>query len=363
MSVPEDVPPAARFPLLVLGFVSLASGVLGGLDRIGLTSLPAPVHAPALHGALMVCGFFGTVISLERAVALGRTWAYAAPLAGGLGGLALLAGMPRTAFLLLTLAALTLVAANAAIVRRQPSLESATLGAGALCWLVGNGALLAGQAVTTAVPWWIAFFVLTIGGERLELSRYMPRPPAARYAFVAIAAAAPLAALWASVAGAGGWRAQGAALLMLAVWLWRYDLARITARQRGLARYIGICVLSGYLWLVVGGLGLLVGGALHAGPHYDLALHALLLGFVFAMVFGHAPVILPAILRVAMPYSAALYLPLALLHGSLALRVAGDLAGDATLRTLGAGGNALAIAVFIVTAATLALRGKRGKGR
>jgi len=361
MSVPQGVAPGARFPLLVLGFVSLAGGVIGGLVRIGLTSLPAPTHAPALHGALMVCGFFGTVISLERAVALGRSWAYAAPLASGLGGVALLAGMPRAAFLLLTLAAVTLGAANAAIIRRQPSLESATLGAGAACWLVGNGALLAGQATTMAVPWWIAFFVLTIGGERLELSRYAPRPPAARHAFVAIAAAVPLAALWAGVAGAGGWRAQGATLLMLAVWLWRYDLARITARQQGLARYIGICVLSGYLWLAVGGLGLLVGGALHAGPLYDLALHALLLGFVFAMVFGHAPVILPAILRVAIPYSAVLYLPLALLHGSLALRVAGDLAGDAMLRTLGAGGNALAVAVFIVTAATLALRGTRGK--
>ncbi len=356
MSVPEGVPPRARFPLLVLGFVSLASGVLGGLLRIGLTSLPAPTQAPALHGALMVCGFFGTVISLERAVALGRTWAYAAPLAGGLGGLALLGGTPRAAFLLLVLAALTLSAANAAIIRRQPSLESATLAAGAACWLIGNAVLLAQQPVTMAVPWWIAFFVLTIGGERLELSRYAPRPPAARHAFVAIAAAVPLTALWAGALGSGGWRAQGATLLLLAAWLWRYDLARITARQHGLARYIGICVLSGYLWLATGGLALLVGGAIQAGPLYDLALHALLLGFVFAMVFGHAPVILPAILGVAIPYSAVLYLPLALLHGSLALRVAGDLAGDAMLRIVGAAGNAVAIAVFILTAATLALR-------
>jgi hypothetical protein len=361
MSAPGGVSPRGRFPLLVLGFVSLAGGVLGGLLRIGLDRLPAAESAVALHGALMVGGFFGTVIALERAVALGRTWAYAAPLASGLGGLALLGGIPRTAFLLLVLAALALSGANAAIIRRQPSLESATLGAGAACWLIGNAALLAGQAVTTAVPWWIAFFVLTIGGERLELSRYAPRPPAARHAFIAIAAAVPLAALWAGALGAGGWRAQGVTLLMLAAWLWRYDLARITARQHGLARYIGICVLSGYLWLATGGLALLVGGALRAGPLYDLALHALLLGFVFAMVFGHAPVILPAILRVAIPYSAALYLPLALLHGSLALRVAGDLVGDATLRIVGAAGNAVAIAVFIVTAATLALRGSGGR--
>jgi hypothetical protein len=357
----RDIPPRWRFPLLVLGVLSLASGVLGGLLRVGFGWLPAPSAAPALHGALMVSGFFGTVISLERAVALGRGWAYGAPLACGLGGLALLGAPPRFADALLTLGAGLLVLANASILRRQASLESATLAAGATCWLVGNAVLLAGQAMASAVPWWIAFFVLTIGGERLELSRYAPRPPGARKAFVAIAGAIPLAACLALFAVGAAWRAQGAALFALALWLWRYDIARITLRQQGLPRYIAACVLSGYLWLAAGGAALVVGGAMHAGPLYDLALHALMLGFVFAMVFGHAPVIFPAVVRVAIPYAAWLYAPLVLLHGSLALRAAGDLAGEAALRALGAAGNAVAIALFIVTAATLALRGKRGK--
>jgi len=100
---------------------------------------------------------------------------------------------------------------------------------------------------------------------------------------------------------------------------------------------------------------------MYAGPLYDLALHALMLGFVFAMVFGHAPVIFPAVVRVAIPYAAWLYAPLALLQGSVALRVAGDLGDNPALRAVGAAGNALAIALFIVTAATLALRGKRAK--
>jgi len=356
----RDISPRWRFPLLVLGVVSLASGVLGGLLRVGFGWLPAPGAAPALHGALMVSGFFGTVISLERAVALGRGWAYGAPLACGLGGLALLGAPPRFAYALLTLGAGVLVLANASIMRRQASLESATLAAGATCWLVGSAVLLAGQPMASAVPWWIAFFVLTIGAERLELSRYAPRPPAARKAFVAIASAIPLAAGFA-LFSAAAWRVQGAALFALALWLWRYDIARITLRQHGLPRYIAACVLSGYLWLAAGGAALVVGGAMHAGPLYDLALHALMLGFVFAMVFGHAPVIFPAVVRVAIPYAAWLYAPLVLLHGSLALRVAGDLAGQAALRALGAAGNALAIALFIVTAATLALGRKRGK--
>jgi len=360
MTGSADIPPRWRFPLLVLGFVSLASGVLGGLLRVGLGWPPAPQAAPALHGALMVSGFFGTVISLERAVALGRAWAYGAPLACGLGGLALLGASPRLGYALFTLGALALVIANASIMRRQTSLESATLGAGAACWLVGNATLLAGGTMAAAVPWWIAFFVLTIGGERLELSRYAPRSPAARTAFVVIASAMPLAAVL-TVFGAAGWRAQGAALVALALWLWRYDIARITLRQQGLPRYIAACILSGYLWLAVGGATLVVGGAMHAGRLYDLALHALMLGFVFAMVFGHAPVIFPAVVRVAIPYAAWLYAPLVLLHGSLALRVAGDLGDLPLMRATGAAGNAVAIALFIVTAAALALRGKRGE--
>jgi hypothetical protein len=80
--------------------------------------------AIALHGPLMVSAFLGTVIALERAVALGRTWAYGAPLGAGLGGLALLAGLVLPGFALMIVAAGTLCVASGAIVRRQPSLES-----------------------------------------------------------------------------------------------------------------------------------------------------------------------------------------------------------------------------------------------
>ncbi|MBM3556130.1 MAG: hypothetical protein FJX47_11325, partial [Alphaproteobacteria bacterium] len=66
-----------RLPLLVLGFVGLAGGLYVGLARIG--ALEGGLFPPALHGPLMVSGFFGTVIGLERAVALARLWAYAGP--------------------------------------------------------------------------------------------------------------------------------------------------------------------------------------------------------------------------------------------------------------------------------------------
>ncbi len=325
------MPPRWRLPLLVLGFVSLAFGVAGGLARLGFLDLRIIQGAIGLHGALMVSGFFGTLIALERAVALGRLWAYAAPACTGLGGACLFLGFVPAGFTLLTLAAAIFSAASVMVVVRQPTLETATLLAGALAWLAGNALLLIGLA---AVPWWIAFFALTVGGERLELSRYLKRGPVVRLSFFSIA----ILLLLTPIAP----RILGGVLVLLALWLFAFDLARVTVRQDRLPRYVAVCLLAGYFWLAVGG------GLMAASTGYDAALHAVFVGFVFSMVFGHAPVILPAVLRLSFPYSPVLYLPLVLLHASLAVRV--------LLSTqIGALGNAAAIALFIVCAATLVL--------
>ena len=129
-----------------------------------------------------------------------------------------------------------------------------------------------------------------------------------------------------------------AGLVALALWLARCDIARRTVRTAGLTRYIAVCLLSGYVWLAAGGAVILAAGGLVPGSRaYDVGVHALGLGFVFSMVFGHAPVIVPAVLRVAVPYQAAFYAPLLLLHASLA-RAHRRGHGDAT--RLGAGGRA-----------------------
>jgi hypothetical protein len=313
----------------VLGFLSLVFGIAGGLAR--LSAFEAPGTAIALHGPLMVSAFFGTVISLERAAALDRPWAYAAPLCAGLAGVSLVAGLLLPGFALMVLAAAVFLAANVVVVRRQPSLETAALLAGAAAWLAGNVMLFEGRA---AVPWWIAFFALTIGGERLELSRYLKRPPFVRRTFallVGLLVLSPIAP-----------RALGVVLLLLAAWLVVFDLARVTIRQDRLPRYVAACLLAGYFWLG------LAGALIALATGYDAALHAFFVGFVFSMVFGHAPVILPAVLRVRFPYHPILYLPLAVLHLSLAVRVF-------VSTQLGAWGNAAAIALFIATALALVL--------
>ena len=349
---------AWRAPLMGLGLLSLLAGLCGGLLRIGWGSGHVPLSLGLVHGPLMVCGFLGTLISLERAVALSRGWAYGVPILAGLGGAFAMAGVSGGP-LVFTLASLGLLGLYGVLLRMQaePFLQVMALGAGA--WAVGNVVWLSGAAVSAAVPWWLGFLVLTIAGERLELSRMLFHPPHVERLFLGLAVGLATALAVTTLAPGTGARLTGAVLLALAAWLSRYDVARRTVRQAGLTRFIAVCLLAGYVWLGVGGGLALVYGAVVAGPAYDALLHAVFVGFVFSMIFGHAPIIFPAVLGVPPFYRPVLYAPLALLHVSLVLRMAGDLAGWLELRRWGGLLNAAAVLLFLASTAFSVLTSRR----
>ena len=347
----------ARALLLPLVAVSLLAGIAGGLLRAGVP-LPGtgsalwPGHAMLAHAALLVGGFMGTVIGIERAVAVKLRSAWIAPLASGLGGVALLLGLPQAGAWLLVAASAVFIGVNIEVVVRQRAAHTALLLDGALAWFAGNLALAVGIGGAATLPWWFAFLVLTIAAERLEMTRLMRRRPGAQAAVsVVLAALAGGAALSAFEPQAGG-VLYGAALLALAGWLAMFDIARRTVHAGGLARYMAICLLGGYAWLAVAGaawaataLGL---------PLRDTALHALGLGFIVSMMLGHAPVILPAVARIKLQFGNFFYVPLAALHLSLLLRLAAGW-NEPRLRALGAGLNAVAIVLFAITVAGAAL--------
>lgn len=346
----RELPPAWRLPLLLLAMASLLGGVLGGLARLGVAVPEVAQLRAGSHGALMIAAFFGTVISLERAVALHRFWPYLAPLAAGLGGLAILAGgawwLPP---LLFSLAAALLSLASLGIYRQQPALFTLTLLLGAAAWLAGNLLWLAGGNLSAATLLWMSFLVLTIAGERLELTRFLPPRLLAQKLFQLLLLVTVGALILLVLLPQAGSQLLGGAFLALAIWLLRYDIARRTVRQRGLTRFTAICLLAGYTWLASGAaLGLF--GAFEAGhPGRDAALHAIFLGFVFSMVIGHAAIIFPAVMRVRIPYHPFFYLPLAALHLSLIVRLAGSLGAGLGWQQTGATMNALSLALFVLT--------------
>jgi hypothetical protein len=360
----NTLPPLARVPLLVLGLASLVTGVLAGLARVGVVVPDFGAMQAGAHAALMICAFFGAVICLERAVALGGLWPYLGPALAGGGGLLLLLGGPLVvAQCLFVLASSVLLSGSLVVTRKQMALFTVMLAVGAGCWLAGNLVWIGSGNLHAAVPFWLAFLVLTIAGERLELTRFLPARPAAAPSFVAVSSVILAGALVAPFAEAAGLVIFAAGLLALAVWLLVFDIARHTAAQHGLTRFIGICLLTGYVWLGAGALAGLAGGFSPASPLHDTAMHAVALGFVFAMVFGHAAIIFPAVLKVKIPYHPFFYVPLALLHLSLALRVFGGLTESLALRQWGALANAATLAVFIATMIASVIRGARQPAR
>ncbi len=340
---------------ILAGIIALLAALWAGLLRLGWY---LPVLQPALilaHGPLMVSGFLGTLIALERAVALKRPWTYASPTLTALGSLALIAGLPfRWGAILISLGSLGLVAIFAVIVRRHPAPYTYTMAAGSLAWLVGNLLWAWGWPIYHLVLWWAAFLILTIAGERLELSRIIRLPETRQrqfYSLMALFGASLVLLLFSLDLGT---RLAGVALLGLSIWLLSNDISRRTVRQHGLPRYAAICLLAGYAWLGIGGIFGIIFGGVTSGFQYDALLHSLFLGFVISMIFAHAPIIFPSVLGLPIRFRPVFYAHLILLHASLVLRVVGDLVMNQPARLWGGLLNEIAVLIFLgLTVASL----------
>ena len=350
-----------RAPLMALAVVALFAGLWGGLILLGLSLPSAVTSAAELHGPLMALGFLGTLVSLERAVALGRSWAYVAPLAAGAGALAGLAGAPDGfGPALLTLAGVVLLSAHVALHRLQPSAHNGVMGLGALAWCAAAIAWVTGADVARFAPLLAGFLVLTIVGERLELTRAAHRSDRVRRLLIAAIALFAAGLVVSIVAERPGVRIAGVGLVAQAAWLARYDVARRTVRVGGVTRFMASALLAGYAWLACAGVLWTVYAATGDGRAYDASLHAVFLGFVMSMVFAHAPVIVPAVLRVPLPFRHGFFGHLAVLHVSLGLRlIGGDLAGSIALWRSGGIGGELAILLFLAATAGGVRRARR----
>lgn len=350
---------ASRAWLLLPAGIALISGLDAALL---LAELPAPVGSdrlPDVHGVLMVLGFLGTLISLERAVALRRPLGYAAPVLLGAGGLALIT--PASLLLgqlLLLEGTLAMLAVYVALWRRQRDdpasvqlLAVVMASCAALLWMRVD--------VPVLLPWLAGFIVLTVAAERVELAR-LTLPATGGRILLALACALVAAAMTSLVdAGSAigpGTRLFALVLLVLVAWLARHDVARRTVAVPGLPRFSAVAMLAAYGWLAVAGLTWLVGGQPQSQRGYDTVTHAVFLGFAMSMVLAHAPVILPAVLHRPLPYRRMLWAPLLLLHAGLLVRVAiGDGLGHRSAWQVGSALNVVAVLLFVVVAVTTSM--------
>ena len=125
-----------RYPLLAFSLLLLLLAIWAGLLRLGWRWPVLLSTLPISHGPLMVSGFLGTLIGLERAVALGARWAYLGPLATALGGIMLLFSLGgNLGALLIVFGSLVLVLIFIHIVRRHMAVYTVTMALGALVWI------------------------------------------------------------------------------------------------------------------------------------------------------------------------------------------------------------------------------------
>ena len=296
---------------------------------------------------------------------LRRWWGFSAPITLGAGAIALVSPAPlRVGQALLLAGTLALLLVYAALWRRQASAAIAIQVLGAAAGAGAAALWLGGAPVATSLPWLAAFLVLTIAGERVELSRVDGVTPVQENQALGASWLLVVAVVAATLWPATGHVLLGGALLVLVAWLVSHDVVRRTVRASGATRFMAWCLIGGYVWLTVAGLVWLLVGHVPDGQAYDAVVHAIFLGFVLSMIMAHASVILPAVLRTPLPYRPVFYAPVILLHASLALRLAvGDLRGQAWALQLGGALNIVAVLLFFALAVGSAVVAARSGAR
>jgi hypothetical protein len=340
-------------PFIVL---SLLFGIWTGWIRIGW-SLPIN-SAQTDHGALMVGGFIGTLICLERTVNFKNKIALLVPFISSMSIIFFVIKLPHVSYWLLFAGSAGLIIIYLILYIERNDLHILIMMVGALCYLIGNAILLKTSFYPQAVMWWIAFVYFTILGERLELSKYLNIKTNQKILLLVLLMVYVVAIIL-PFHGNGGYIAA-ISLIGSALWLFKYDMAKKSLQKAGQHFFSGLVLLTGYEWLIICGLFMAYGA--YSGLLYDAAVHSFFLGFVFSMIFAHAPIVLPGVLRLEVnPFHKILYLWFAILQVSLILRLISAFTLSTAVKHTGALFNGIAILGFFVTMAVLVRMSKKSK--
>ncbi|MBX2965707.1 MAG: hypothetical protein KF845_06140 [Cyclobacteriaceae bacterium] len=308
-----------RFFFLLFAFANMIVGLLAGLGRLGW-AVPVPA-AYVHHGAIMVGGFLGSLIALEKIIPLKKPLFFTGPVLSASSILVFTTGDFQEAVFMLIFAGVIFILVYVAYLRQHYSLYLVIALVGAGCWTVGNVLLLWKKFYPLAFPWWMGFLLFTIVSERLELSKFLPVSRQTKHLLLALLIFFLVGIImpFHSV----GTYVSGLALVCISLWLLRNDVIRLTIRKQGVVRFTATALLIGYFCLLLQGIFLIT---LRDSPlGYDITLHTFFVGFVFSMIFAHGPIILPGVLGLSVkPYSPLFYVPLIGLFFSLAMRIAAN---------------------------------------
>ena len=343
-----------RLPFVFLAMLCMLVGLWTGLNRIGwsIYAMPAIVH----HGAIMVGGFLGSLIALEKIIPLKTKALYIIPALSGASVILFLLQNDVVAFATLITASAGLCFVFLYYLVTQKQFIYLLMFAGSIGWLAGNIVLLSQRFYPAAFPWWAAFVLFIISAERLELMKFLPVSKKQKALFSVLLFLFPVGIIL-SFHNFGN-IVCGVALVGIAVWLLRFDLIGVTLRKSGLPQYVAVALTAGYVALLINGLLLITFASKTMG--YDAVVHTFFVGFVFSMIFAHGPIILPGVLGItAKPFHRIVYLWLFLLHASWLLRCIADALLYFEWRKASGWITAVAIVGYFISMAILTARSHR----
>lgn len=344
-----------KLPFLVLILTTLISGIATGWFRLGFD---LPVSGVFLdHGAMMVGSFLGSVILIERIVALKKRWLFVFPIANVLSLFFFYLDLRSIAFSCLIVGSMGLFYVFFLINQIHSDLPHRVMWAGAGAWFIGNVHLFIFELYAHSILWWMAFLLLTIVGERLELSRFLPIGQLKKLILLLFLGVFLISCVLPF--HMGGQVFTGLSLVLIAGWLLLYDMVRKSIRKPGVHRFSAITLTCGYIWLMISGIFYVLDPT--GSITYDALIHSFFLGFVFSMIFAHAPIILPGVLGLGFkPFHPTLYLWVGIFQLSLVIRMIGGIAAIPDWKQYGGLINGVVMLLFLVNVMALVIR--RGKG-
>lgn len=264
---------------------------------------------------------------------------------------------PQAGYIALVAGSVGYVVISARAYQTYRLMGDALLLIGAIFQLLGHLALLITFSFPMAFAAWMAFFVFTIVGERLNLTRFLPVTSRDRLELF----------MW-----LGGFVASlffyhegyeialTITLIGIGQWLVRNDIARHNLYKTGSYRFLGMTLLAGYGWLMLTGLVAVLN---NGSPWlYDAVLHCFFVGFVLSMIMAHAPIIFPSLVGInAKPYHPFMYVWVGILQVSLLMRIVGDLSQNLPFRQWGGLFNGFAFLGYLITVIVLITRQVRAE--
>ncbi len=325
---------------VALLLLALLTGVFRLLSNQGVMAQPPLTTVFPFHGEIMAFGFLAILLTTERYLGAAafklHPVIHLMPFLVTLGAVLKVVGSLTSVGTVDTVGSIAVAVGAALYIYLLLEVSRQSAQPLPFRYMALGGVLLMGAAVISLrespvqnmgfTLLLLGFPILTIIGERVELSRFLSPTAYRRAAFGLWAAAAAYALL---LIEGGDYLVAAWAVLMalVALHLVRSELALVKAGEASsqrLHRYLGRHLVVAYLWFFVGlGLTIAWSGSERSVALYDAATHSLAVGFIGTMILAHAPVIVPALLPLRVDQQKISFLPLVLLTAANLMRVGG----------------------------------------